>query len=419
MRKMGQRSNAPFFVAQNDPTARGLPKAPGQKTPLASRACVPRRGLHRRKQGVIFQTETYGPGSMPKQRRARMSKLYSYGLTHKIDMPGSEGGLGRSFDGEADVTAANAKFLKTKMREIVSFLRQLDAAKTPEARALILSESKLVTFARLLASIFTGADISSMMASQIQADLTAVGTVMSADLTAAGTVMSAAGTAIASIIPSVSTLSSGAMSGGRVVGSILGKMAEIGLRLTLGGFPVVPTPSGRPPPPIPQAALLAEIQSGKKLKTKPPPLGSPMTSPRIPTPPPPPFARPPTPLLMPSPPVDPSVKKREPVQLIKKERSQSMGDLMAVGAELHAAVQRSPELFALPDIGIVSAVLPAARDVVEEEEEEEEVEGSGLQPTPPVATRTRTFTQVQTEQSRREKADADHIKRIRKERGLS
>jgi len=130
MRKHGGgRSGAPLFIAQNDPTARGLPKARGQQKSTAMRLCVPRRGLHRRKQGVVFQTMTYGPDSMPKQRRARMSKLAAYGLTKKVAMQRGES--------QFDAMGLNVKqrqFQQQKMREIVNFMRDFSQLKTRAER---------------------------------------------------------------------------------------------------------------------------------------------------------------------------------------------------------------------------------------------------------------------------------------------
>lgn len=133
MKKTGQRHPAPLFIAQNDPTAGGLPKARGQQTPSASRACVPRRGLHRRKQGVVFQTKTYGPLSIPKQRKARMSKLAAHGLSRQVSIRPGES----RFDAMG-LNVKQAEFRKQKMREVANFVRDLSQAKTPEERARIL-----------------------------------------------------------------------------------------------------------------------------------------------------------------------------------------------------------------------------------------------------------------------------------------
>lgn len=139
MRKKDERHPAPLFVLQNDPTARGLPKAKGQKAPIASRACVPRRGLERRKQGVIFQTKTYGYGSMPKQQRARMSKLSAYGLSRQVMLEGGDAARDpRHFDELEQENKKNVEFVKQKAREVVTFLRALASAKTPQEKAKIM-----------------------------------------------------------------------------------------------------------------------------------------------------------------------------------------------------------------------------------------------------------------------------------------
>jgi len=138
MRKEGQKHPVPLFIAQNDPTARALRKVRGPKTPIASRACVPRRALHRRKQGVIFQTKTYGPGSMPKQKRARMEKLGAFGLSQKVLVRSRDPMDARHFDVLAGEKKKNTQFIEEKSREVISFLRALAAARTPEARRRIL-----------------------------------------------------------------------------------------------------------------------------------------------------------------------------------------------------------------------------------------------------------------------------------------
>ena len=131
MRKKNEKAQAPLFISQYDPTARGLPKVRGQITPAASRACVPRRGLERRKQGVHFQTQTYGPGSTPKQRRARESKLMAYGLSRKVSVQKGES--------QFDAMGLNVKqqeFRKQKMREVVNFVRDLTEVGINERREL-------------------------------------------------------------------------------------------------------------------------------------------------------------------------------------------------------------------------------------------------------------------------------------------